>query len=432
MNHLRFLFFLSFFSLFLTALSSLDSEPLHIDIASEAGLLMNAKTGVILYEKNGEKQMAPGSTTKIATALYTLTHAADHLYTLVTAEQEAVASISPELKIRSNYKAPSYWNETDGTHIGIKRGEVFSLHNLLNGLLINSGNDAANCIAQYFGKGDIPAFVDELNRYLKDDLGLEKTYFTNPHGLHHPNHMTTAKELALITKEALKIPAFRTYVMTKRWERPKTNKQETSMLYHNNKLIKPGQYYYPHAIGVKTGYHSKAGHTFVGAAEKDGRTLICVVFKAQRNETYQDCIKLFDAAFEQPKLAKRLLSKGEQPYTLQLKEANAPLKTFLREDLLIEYYPAEEADFQATLFWDPLTLPIEAGQKVGSIKLSTAYVNAIQELPLYAQNRVDLSLLARIKKLTRNLSKKPGILLGGLVSVGLLLLIVGRFRKKRK
>ena len=105
-----------------------------------------------------------------------------------SADREAVASITPQAKRQSNSRSPPHWLETDGTHVGIKRGEEFKLYELLHLMMIASANDAANVIAQGLSK-TIPKFMEETNELLQT-LGCKNTHYNNPHGLHHPQHIT--------------------------------------------------------------------------------------------------------------------------------------------------------------------------------------------------------------------------------------------------
>lgn len=270
------------------------AEPLKFEIRGEAAILMNAQTGAILFDY-------PASTTKVATALYALKLRGQELEMSITAEQDSLVSMTQEAKRKSNYSAPSYWLEPDGMHIGIKKGEIFTLFTLLQGMLITSGNDAANVIAQALGPS-IPTFMEGLNVYLKE-IGCQKTYFRNPHGLHDSQHQSTAYDLATMTREALKDPVFCEIVSQTRFLRPKTNKQAATTLLQTNRLLRPGKFHYAKAIGVKIGYHTKAKKTFIGAARADGRTLIVVLMGYKdRNAIFEDAIKLFEAAFNQPKV----------------------------------------------------------------------------------------------------------------------------------
>ena len=252
--------------------------------------------------------MYPASVTKVATALVALKHKKNELNTSVLIPKDAVVSTTAEAKKRSNYTLPSYWLEPDSTHMGLRAGEEISLLDLLYGLMLVSANDAANAISIHVG-GTVPNFMLNVNAYLKE-IGCRNTQFTNPHGMFDPKHQTTAYDLAVMTREALKDPTFCKIVATVQHPRPKTAKQpEGSILSQSNKLLRNGKNYYPKAIGVKTGYLSISGHTYVSAAKQEGRTLIAVLLKTkERSDMFADAIKLFDTAFKQPQVERVLLA----------------------------------------------------------------------------------------------------------------------------
>ena len=126
--------------------------------------------------------------------------------------------------------------------MGLKAGESMPLKALFYGLMLSSGNDAANVIAEHVS-GSVPNFMKELNSYLKSK-GIRETSFYNPHGLPHEDHKTTAYDMAMIAKESMKHPFFREVVKTVNYERPQTNKQPPSMLVQSNKLLKSGACFY--------------------------------------------------------------------------------------------------------------------------------------------------------------------------------------------
>jgi D-alanyl-D-alanine carboxypeptidase (penicillin-binding protein 5/6) len=257
-------------------------------------------------------------------------------------------------------------------------------------MLINSGNDAANLVAQGVGPS-IPLFMDGLNRFLKG-IGCQQTCFTNPHGLHDPKHVTTPYELALMTREALKNKIFREIVSQKRFLRPKTNMQEATTLLQTNRLLRPGKYYYPKAIGVKTGYHAKAKRAFVGAAQSGQRTLIVVLMGyANVNDIFQDAINLFEAAFNQPRVQRLYLKEGVQKFALEIPKASSLVHTYLAEGLSLDYYMAEDPQAKCYLCWDPLHLPIKKHQKVGTVQLAAGDGKVLRAAPLLAAKDVKLS-----------------------------------------
>lgn len=364
------------------------STPLQFEIEGEAGILMNAESGTILFEKESHQLLFPASTTKIATALFALTVLNNDLHSSVVAESESLKSMSEVNKKKLNYQMPAYWLEPDGTHIAIKMNEDLSFRTLLEGMLISSGNDAANVVAQALGP-TIPAFMHRLNAFLKD-IGCLNTYYLNPHGLHHPEHVTTAYDLALMTSVALKNSIFCQIVSKIKFERPSTQAQSAATFWQTNRLLRSGEYYYPYAIGVKTGYHSKAKKTFVGAARFQGRTLIVVLLGYKnKNAVFEDAKTIFETAFKQSKVEKTFFSAGPQSFNIDIPRAKNNLKTYMDEDLSLTYYPAEEQDVKCYLSWDPFQLPIAKDRKVGELQL-IASGKILKKVDLKAFNSVNL------------------------------------------
>lgn len=365
----------------------INSEPLQFEIQGESGLLINPDNGAILFEKEAYTPRYPASTTKIAVALYALHLVGDRLQDKVEADGESLKIASQEAKRKSGYKIPSWYLEPDGVRIGIKQGELFTWRALLEGMLIPSGNDAATVIAHELGP-TVPVFMDRLNAYLTS-LGCQQTKYYSPNGFHHPEHVSTAFDLALMTKEALKHPIFCEIVSQPRFIRPKSNKQPAATFLQTNRLLRPGNLYYPKAIGVKTGYHLKAKKTFIGAARSKDRTLIVVLLGySDHNQIFRDAAKLFDAAFNQPMVEKIYLQSGEQPFQQVLAHADRPLKTFLKEPLSWSSYPAEEPKAKCLLYWYPVHLPVSAQQVVGEVQIVAEGGQVLRQVPLLAANQV--------------------------------------------
>lgn len=392
---------LNFFALCLSfnflAINDLSSAPLSLTVEAKSALLINASSGAILYEKSSHQLHYPASITKIATAAYALDFAGDKLLKRIIADKESLGSVSEEAKRRSNYSLPAYWLVNDASHIGIKAGEDLSLKDLLYGMMVASGDDAANVIATSLG-GTIPNFVEQLNLYMKK-LGCRQTNFCNPHGLFHPKHITTAYDMAILTCHAMKNPTFREIVATTRYIRPKTNKQGASVLVQTNRLLKKGKCYYEKAIGVKTGYIAKAQNTLVAAAEHDDRLLVAVLLKCEeREQIFLDAIKLFEAAFNQPKVRRTLLKAGETNYLFYPEGATRPIKTLLSDDVYIEFYPAEEPDLFATLQWNKVALPLETNTCVGEITIKKNNGKILRVVPVLAAESVSSNWKYWLKK----------------------------------
>jgi D-alanyl-D-alanine carboxypeptidase (penicillin-binding protein 5/6) len=367
------------------------SATLSVDVEAEAAILMNADTGAILFAKNIHDLHYPASTTKVATALYALHLKKDALETTrIVATPEPLVYVSTDQKAQSNYTLPNYWLEPKASHIRIRRDEEFSLSDLLKGMLIASGSDAANLIAHALGDGSILKFTEGLNVFIRQ-LGCHNTTFYNPHGLHHPQHQTTAYDLALITREALKDPTFRSIVAQKIFVRPKTPRCKSLTFWTTNRLLRSGPFYYDKAIGVKTGTGGLARSNFIGAATHEGRTLIAVLLKAEnRPLMLNSTIALFEAAFKEKKIQHVFLKEGQQAFSRQLPHANAPLQTYLKEDLSLDYYPSEDPQAKYLLYWDNLALPIHKNQKVGELHLVSQEGKILMQQALLAQSNVTL------------------------------------------
>lgn len=419
------LFFFSFFFAYY-----LEAEQLKLNVSARSAILINADSGAILYEKNAHAPSFPASITKVATALYALEKKEHALDELVIAFQDCLSMVPAHLKRVKDSTHPPYRLEPDGTSIGLQVGEQMPLKSLLYGMMLSSGNDAANVIA-HFVSGSVDNFMEELNEYFQQK-GFKETHFNNPHGLHHPEHYTTAYDMAMITKEAMKKHLFRQIVKTIQYARPETNKQQASVFLQSNRLLRRGPFFYPKAIGVKTGYHSMAGHTLIAAAEQDDRILIAVVLACPDvKQRFKDVTHLFEAAFAEKKLVRTLFSRQYDPFSLQVKGAKGPLIASLTEDLKCEYFPSEEPELKAFLHWKELKLPIAQGEMVGEIQLMTNKGVILKTAPLYAASSVEMTALFKIAQVCRNVCLKlfnPSLIMGliGLVIIGI---GITRFRR---
>lgn len=345
--------------IFFSLSSFLLVAQLDIEVQSEVALLMNADTQQVLFEKNADWVVDPASTTKIATALYVLKEVGDDLDVEIEADQDCVGSITAEAQKMMNFNHAPHWQVIGGTHMSIAKGDKHCLEDLLYGMMLISANDAANIMAKYVS-GTVSSFTSELNDYLKE-IGCKNTHFKNPHGLYFPGHQTSARDLALMTSEALKIPFFRQIVSTRKFKN----------FQNMNKLIQEGSYYYyPHAIGVKTGSHSKAGYPLVSAAEYQGRTLLLVLLKVPSEEVrYQDARALYQKAFSETKVTETFFKAGAQPFRYKLEDLDKTIKTYLKESVEVRFYPAEKPQFKAVINWHPTALPIQKGDPVADLEL---------------------------------------------------------------
>jgi serine-type D-Ala-D-Ala carboxypeptidase (penicillin-binding protein 5/6) len=405
------------------------AEPLPVSVEAEAAILINLESGAILYEKNSRERHYPASITKIATALYLLEKKGDNLDEQVEVSQEAVAAISTAAKKRGHYKSPSHWLEFGSSHIGLKKGEVVSLETLLYGLMLSSGNDAANAIAEAVS-GTVSQFVLELNGWLKE-IGCQATHFTNPHGLHHPDHQTSAYDMALITRKAMAHPKFREVVAALSYRKPESNKQPAVNLTQKNRLLRSGKYYYPKATGVKTGWTSDAEGTFVASAQDGDRALVAVLLHCtETGQTYREAIKLFDAAFSQSPVERQIVTAGPQSYYRQVRGGSRLIKTYADEGFAMRCYPAEEIELKGVLAWEPCQLPISKGQKVGEVQLFNPEGALCHSVALLAQEAVSPTLLYRAQLVAGDF-RLWGRGVKFLIFIGTGGLLILLFRKKR-
>lgn len=416
------------FILLLSSFIRLDSEPLKAQVQAKSAILINADNGAILFEKKSHTPCHPASTTKIATTIYALENQSN-LETPVTISKTALISVAPNLKKENPSKYPAHILENDGSNVGLKPGDIFSLSAILYGTMLVSGNDAANALAEHCA-GNVQEFMLDLNKFIRNKLHLKNTYFSNPHGLHQDNHISTAYDLAKITQYALKNAKFREIVKATTCEISSSKTKETKILEAHNRLLKKGTYYYPKAIGVKTGYHSKAGHNLVAAAEHEGRCLIAVLLGYdQPDQRYKDAISLFEMAFKEPKHTRTLFSKQFDLFTASIPKADKVLNARLNEDVKVDYFPSEELHLQAKVLWNRLTFPIEKGMSVGEVVIKDEAGGFFKSFPIFAEERIEKTFFFSSMDIFRNHYFQAGIL-EVLLAAGCI--IYFRRRKKRR
>ena len=238
-------------------------------VDAQAAVLMVTGTKQVLFEKNSQKIMYPASTTKITTLITALENG--DLNSIVTVSPSAAA--------------------VEGSSLELNAGDRLVLRNALYGMMLVSGNDAAEAIAAQVA-GSVPAFVDMMNRKV-EAIGATNTNYSNPHGLPDPfNHYTTAYDLALITNYALKNPTFAKIVSTRSYRVDFLNRPSIYVT-NTNKLLKT----YPGATGVKTGYTNDAGECLVAAAKRGNVQLIAVILHSE--DRWNDAANLLDYGFQQ-------------------------------------------------------------------------------------------------------------------------------------
>ncbi|MDG0872811.1 D-alanyl-D-alanine carboxypeptidase [Paenibacillus thiaminolyticus] len=265
----------------------------HYDLEAEAAIVIDSDTGKVLFFKNDQDRKAPASTTKMMTALLGLERK----------QGNETVEVGAEVLLK----------EPGESTAGLQPGQEISWYQLIEALMLPSGNDAARTIAVQIGRqesGDPDMNIDEAMKVFvrlmnerAEELGLRNTHFNNPHGLNDPDHYSSAYDLAIIAQEAMKNKHFRTIVrMTYAEVTPASvgAPGEVSGLVNRNQLLQKGsEYYYEGATGIKTGFTDEAGYCLVSSAVRDGRHLIAVVLHSTNDKVWKDSHKLLDFGFGQ-------------------------------------------------------------------------------------------------------------------------------------
>ncbi|MCR1900237.1 D-alanyl-D-alanine carboxypeptidase [Irregularibacter muris] len=344
------------------------------NISSPSAILIDSKSGQILYGKDIDAKHYPASITKVMTALLLLEDG--DLDKVVTIKDDVPNLI-----------------ERGSSQIYLIPGEKITREQLLYALLIDSANDAAVAIAQDVS-GSVDKFADKMNEKAKG-LGMKNTHFVNPHGLHDENHYTTAKDMSIVAKEAMKNPLFRKIVTTERYIIPATNKQDTRYLYIGNRLIRNTtykNYHYEGATGIKTGWTSEANFTLIGGAEKDGRDLITVIMDSNGVDVYMDTHTLLDYGFEGFQ-SKDAFKKGEIIKEIPFDKTKETLP-LIAENTFEYSFPKDTVGDITTTFELPedIDLPIKKGDIVGDVVLNLdgkeiGKINLIADKSIEAPNK---------------------------------------------
>lgn len=247
------------------------------NIYAKSAILIDESSFKVLYEKEPELKVPIASTTKMMTALVILEDYNERLNEPVTITREMI--------------------NVDGSDIELRPGEKITVENLLKGLLIYSGNDAAYSLASYLGGKD--EFVEKMNEKAQF-LGLDNTHFKDPAGLDDEGY-STAHELAILGTYAMRNITFAEIVKTPNISLASVDGRLTHELKNSNRMLRSEeQFYYPFAIGIKTGFTPAAGHCLVSAAEKDGHRLVAVILNTNEDTltaSAQESRKLLDWGF---------------------------------------------------------------------------------------------------------------------------------------
>lgn len=360
---------------------SWDDAPV---IEGTSALLIDAGSGEVLYEKNAREVREPASTTKIMTCLVVLE----------TMELDQQITVDSEVT-------------NSGTTINIKKGETFTVEQLLYALMLASANDAAVVLAEAAG-GSVENFCDMMNERAQR-IGAKDTNFTNPNGLNEPpspEHVTTAYDLALISMEAMKNKTFRQIIATVEYKIPETSKSKARALININrclsdgesdlpeakKMMEKGFYRYEGTMGIKTGYTSVAGDCFCGWVERDGTEFVSVVLNSTDHQTrFEDTIKLWDYGFGKY-YTYTAASAGNNLGEFRVKHgAKGEVTATVKEDLDITLnvgYKKSGITTEVTPASRKIEAPIKKGDEIGTITVYKDEKPVAREA-VYAATAVD-------------------------------------------
>ncbi len=313
------------------------SEP---GVSAQSAILISGDDGTVIFEKNAHERLAMASTTKIMTALLTL--------------EEAERSGDPVIDITEEMV------RVEGSSMGLQAGNRLTLTNLTSGMLLASGNDAANAAALYLG-GSQEGFAELMNTRARE-IGMTETNFVTPSGLDDEEHYSTAYDMALLGREAMGNEEFARIAGRSTLQVEFMEPEQKVSYTNHNKLLR----IYDGCIGIKTGFTKKAGRTLVSAARRDGTTLIAVTLNAP--DDWDDHMAMFDYGFE---TVKTVQMGGEAlPETLPVAGSDKQgigLRMGQKLNMTLPIEQAQEVESRVLL---PkfLYAPVRAGEKVGRVQ----------------------------------------------------------------
>ena len=261
--------------------NQLKEWPQAPGIYGDAGIVMDAETGAVLYGKNIDQQEYPASITKLLTALLAFEYCDMTEDVVITAESLTCLG--------------------DGyASIGLKEGNVISMEQALYAMLLASSNEVAYAVGETVAKTqgeDYQWFIDEMNRKV-EELGGTNSHFVNTNGVHEEDHYTCARDMALIAKELFDYPEFFTICQTTSYTIPASATTEEHIFQQKHEMLVPGYSdYYEYAVGGKTGYTTEANNTLVTMADNGDMKLVCVTLKVFPGHVYSDTKALLDYGF---------------------------------------------------------------------------------------------------------------------------------------
>ncbi|MDU4860039.1 MAG: D-alanyl-D-alanine carboxypeptidase family protein [Terrisporobacter othiniensis] len=418
----KFLSFLLAFLFSITTFSgpiSVFADSKDVSISSPNSVVLDYETGTVLYEKNGNKKIYPASTTKIWTAYLVIKNVKDLDHSI---------EIDKDLSV-------------DGSSMYLQKGEIFTVRELLQGLLVHSSNDTAEVLAEYVS-GSKEAFADLMNKEARA-IGAKNTHFNNPHGLPDKEHYTTAYDMALMARQAMSNDLIREIVSTKsltfeKCDTPTSKRFITRTFFNTNKFLtstekiqykgKSVDIKYDIVDGIKTGYTDDAGRCLLSSAVKNDMRVISAVYKDAGTDVYADSRTLIDYAFNnyynQTIINKADYTKSKR--VLFTKEKELLYEPEFNYKIVLEKGSKASENYNAKVNLD-YDLPIKKGDKVGTLDVYNGKTLE-KTINLVAKNNLN-SLFGFI---TENTTVKYSIKLAlALISL-FIIFIISKIIKKRK
>jgi serine-type D-Ala-D-Ala carboxypeptidase (penicillin-binding protein 5/6) len=335
-KNFKYISFCLIWALIIFNINDIKVKAIDINVNARAAVAIDSKSRVVLYEKNAHMLIPMASTTKIMTALVALKY----------------GDLDKRFVISSNAAA------IRGSTVGYKKGDIIALKELIYGLMLRSGNDAAIAIAEGIG-GSVEGFVRIMNEYA-NQIGLCSTNFESPHGLDSENHYCTAYDLALITIKAREDKLFNEIVSTKDIDKKDS---DFSRSYHNiNKIL----WLLPESSGVKTGFTGKAGKCLVSSVDVKNNDVVIVVLNSP--ERWKETKKINDYINKNYEY-KQFFSKGEAVEEFNINHSKKILKLTTEKEIILPINKNSSYEVKIIKPIENIKLPIVKGTKLGSINI---------------------------------------------------------------
>jgi len=328
-------------------LGSIHAAEHQFDLQTESALLVDATTGELLFEKNIHEPLYPASITKIMTLLLAF-----------EAIEEGKVSLEDEVIVSEEAASMG------GSQIFLEQGDKVSLEDLLIGIAVGSGNDASVAVAEHIA-GSLEGFVEIMNERAFE-LGMDNTNFENACGLHVDEHVTTAKDIVIMSRELLKYPQVNEWFsiwMDEEFLKGKISVEEGIYLSNTNRLVR----YYSGCDGLKTGFTDQAGHCIAATAKREDSRFISVILNAPDSKTrFDEATQLLDYAFANYKTIP-IAEKDEVVGEVAVQKGKeTTLKLVLAKQLGVLVKKADDPEFQKDInITHSLNAPITEGEKIG-------------------------------------------------------------------